>query len=372
MSENTHNSEALDELGDLPYTHCLNCGKELKGKYCHSCGQEAVSMTPTVGGFVLEYFNNAFIWDSKFLPTLWSLIRRPGHLTNEYNAGKFNSQEHPLKLNMFLLFVFITLFLFFASDDKMTSSVDSLMNDSRVVTGMQVDNLASDTEYVKKMEESPRDTVLLEAPLFLATDHPKILTNIETKKVAVGEDLDKWVAVLPRILIEDEIIIIGEGGYYRFNEELAVADDNVGNNIQMVKAVWAEMVRITSTYFPMLLLLTVPFLSFSIKLVQRRNKRPGIHHFIFALHYTAFLEFLMIFIYILHLVIDAPMPILESIALLLPCLYLAIAYHRVYSTSWGGAFVKSLLTSLIYFTILVLIMIAIFIVACFTIAINMS
>ena len=372
MNENIQNSEALDELGGLPYTHCLNCGTELSGKYCHCCGQEAVSKTPTVGGFVLEYLNNAFIWDSKFLPTLWSLIRRPGHLTNEYLAGKFNSQEHPLKLNMFLLFVFVTLFLFFASDDKMTSSLDNLMNDYRVVSGMQVDKLAGDSEYIKKMEESPRDTVLLEAPLYFATDYPKIFTNVETKEEAVGEALDRWVAALPRVLIDDKIVVVGESGYYRFNEELAAADDDIGGNIQIISAVWAEMVRISSTYLPMLLLLTVPFLSFSLRLVQNRSKRPGIHHFIFALHYTAVLEFLMICIYVLHLTNVAQMPILEFIALMLPCVYLAIAYHRVYDTSWIMAVVKSLLTSFIYFSILVLIMIAVFFVACFTIVVNMS
>ena len=88
---------------------------------------------------------NAFLWDSQFLKTFWALILRPGHLTNEYLAGKFTSQEHPLKLNMFLLFVFITLFVFFASADKMTDSVHSLTTDERVRSGVQIGLLMEDS-----------------------------------------------------------------------------------------------------------------------------------------------------------------------------------------------------------------------------------
>ena len=98
-------------MKNLPYKHCLNCGTELQGKYCHKCGQQVTSKTLKLKDFLIEYANNAFIWDSQCLRTLWNLIRRPGHLTVEYLNGKFVSQEHPLKLNMFLLFVFISLFL---------------------------------------------------------------------------------------------------------------------------------------------------------------------------------------------------------------------------------------------------------------------
>ena len=132
MEKNKLNSKSENKQNNLPYTHCLNCGAELQGMYCHVCGQQATSKTPTVGEFFLEYINNAFIWDSQFLKTFWILIRRPGHLTNEFLAGKFTSQEHPLKLNMFLLFIFITLFVFFASADKMTDSMHSITNEKKL------------------------------------------------------------------------------------------------------------------------------------------------------------------------------------------------------------------------------------------------
>jgi hypothetical protein len=313
----------------------------------------------------MEYLSNAFFWDHLFTKTFWKLISRPGLLTKEYLSGKFISQEHPLKLNMFLLFVFITLFFFFASDTKMTSSIHNITKDERVFADVQLSTLAKDAEYSKKMESSPRDTILLRAPLFLAENHPQLISSIEVKEDTNGEALDKWVAVLPRILIEDKIVTVDDSGYYRFNQET----EHKENGLDLLYMVGAEMVRITSQYFPLILLLTAPFLSFSLNLVQRRSRLPRINHFIFALHYTAFLETLMICIFLLHLTIAPPRQLLESILILGSCIYLAIAFRRVYENhSWVKAIVKSLLTSLIYFFILLIIFIVIFFIACVIIA----
>ena len=357
--------ETTVEQNKLPYTHCLNCGTELQGHFCHVCGQGAVKKTPTVAAFIIEYINNAFIWDPKFFSTIWTLIRRPGHLTNEFLSGKFISQEHPLKLNMFLLFVFITLFVFFSSAEKMTDSVYSMTHDERVLSGIQIESLLGDEEYAKKMEESPRDTVLLLAPLALTKNYPQIVHSIAVQEDTKGEGLDRWVAVLPRVLIEDKILVRDEEGSYRFNEESKVGK----SELDMVNSLSAEMVRIASKYFPILLLLTTPFLSMSLRLVQRRRHRPRIHHYIFALHYTAFLEVLILGIYILHLTVAPSMNLLEWVLIVGSCLYLTIAFRRVYATkSWWKAIVKSLLTCVIYFFILLLIFIGIFFAACFVIA----
>ena len=115
------NNNKQDKEYSLPYKYCLNCGTELNGMFCHKCGQQATSKTPSIGEFIKEYINNAFIWDSKCLKTIWTLLRRPGYLTTEFLKGKFSSYEHPLKLNMFLLFLFVTLFLLFSDTEKISN-----------------------------------------------------------------------------------------------------------------------------------------------------------------------------------------------------------------------------------------------------------
>ena len=367
-------SQATEEPKALPYTHCLNCGTELQGKFCHKCGQEAVSKVPTIKDFVVEYINNAFIWDSNFISTFWTLISRPGRLTNEYNEGKFIRQEHPLKLNMFLLFVFISLFVFFASAEKMTTTMNKLTTNESVFSGVQIQLLADDAEYAKKMTESPRDTILLQAPLSLANSHPDILTNIEIKEKSSGksleenEILDKWVAVVPKVLIEDKIVVLDKDGYYHFNVETKRGKDH----LELFSSIIAEIIRLLSNYFPILLLLTIPFLTFSLRMVQRKSKIPTIHHLIFSLHFAAFLEFLIICVYILYLTIAPPLNVLQYGLMLCSCVYMAIAYHRVYPTTWFSAIAKSLLTSLIYFCILLLVFMVIVFAACIIIVAKMA
>ena len=76
MCNKQQDSNSDNQKNNLPYKHCLNCGTELNGMYCHECGQRATSKTPTVRGFILEYLNNAFFWDTLCVQTLWKLIRR--------------------------------------------------------------------------------------------------------------------------------------------------------------------------------------------------------------------------------------------------------------------------------------------------------
>ena len=369
MDKNIQNLAPESKKSNLPYTHCLNCGSELQGMYCHVCGQEATSKTPTIGAFILEYLNNAFIWDTKFFYTIWSLIRRPGHLTNEYLAGKFTSQEHPLKLNMFLLFVFITMFVFLKGTEKMSDSVHNLTNDESIRFALKIEFLMDNPEYAEKMKESTRDTVKLLAPLFLTENYSEIISNLRTIEDAEGDALDKWIAILPHILIVDEILMFDESGYYRFNPESKVGMEN----LELINSVWKEMVDLITQYFPMLVLFTAPFLSMSLSFVQRKSRLPRIHHFIFALHYTALLEFLMICIYLLYLTVSPPMELLQWTMIIISCLYLTIAFRKVYGTSnWMTATLKALFTSLVYFIIGLLIFIGIFLAACFIIALQMD
>ena len=366
ISSNKDKDSSKKDQSKLPYTHCLNCGAELKGKYCHVCGQEATSKTPTVGAFLVEYANHAFIWDSNFLKTLWNLIRRPGYLTKEFIAGKFASHEHPLKLNMFLLFVLITLFVFFAGTEKMNNSVHNITHSESVRPGIQLEFLIKNG-YTERINESPRDTVHLLAPLFLVERYPEVLSNIETIEDTDGKGLDKWIAVLPHVLIEDSIVMLDESGFYRFNQESKAGE----NELNMVNTVWSEMVKLIAKYFPLLVLFTAPFLAFALGLVQRKSRIPRIHHFIFALHYTAFLELLMICIFLLHLTLLPPMDWLQWVMIIGSCVYLTIAFRNVYgTTTWTMAALKALFTSVVYMLIGMVIFFVIFIVACFLAANN--
>ena len=358
----------IKKTGNPPYKHCLNCGSELNGNYCHICGQEATTITPNIRSFVMEYIYNAFIWDPKAVQTIKHLVRRPGHLTNEFLSGKFVSQVHPLKLNMFMLFVFITLFALFSGTEKINSSIQSITNDERVLSTLQINLITNDEAYTGKLRTSPRDTVKLIAPVQIAEEHPEYISNIRLIAKGSNEFRDKWVAAIPHTLIEDKIIIPTYGDYYCFNTE-------AGRNIEDVAIfhrVWAKMVDLSTHYFPMIVLLTAPFLAFALRLVHHKHKCPRINHFIFSLHYTAHLELIIISIFLLYLFIEPPTELLQWILLLTSCAYLTISFRQVYKRdSWVKSCIKAILTTFIYLMIILSVFIGLFLIACFIIAFSM-
>jgi hypothetical protein len=143
--------------------------------------------------------------------------------------------------------------------------------------------------------------------------------------------------------------------------------------LELVNSIFEEMVELITQYFPMLVLFTAPFLSMALSFVQRKSRLPRIHHFIFALHYIAFLEFLMICIFLLHLTVSPPMGLLEGIMTIGSCLYLTIAFRKVYDISnWVKAILKALFICLVYLIIGLFVFIGIFLAACIIIACSMD
>ena len=366
MCDELHNPEETTETVEIKL--CLNCGTELNGEFCHNCGQQASDTNSTVKGFVLEYVNNAFLWEPKHLKTMWLLFRKPGFLTKEFISGKYVSYANPLKLNMFILFVFITVFLLFSSQEKLNHSVSDFANDERVLAAMHLDVLQEDPVYVNKMKNSPRDTVQLAAPLLLAETHPNIITCLKVTEDTGGESLDKWTAILPAVLIEDKIFIPGENGFYSFNKEVGKELED----LKILTAVWQQLVDLMTRYFPMIVLLTAPFLSFSLRLTQIKHKFPKINNFIFSLHYTAFLEMLILFIYFVYLIAAPPIEVLQWVLIIVSCTYLTIAFHRAYEMkSWVKAMAKALFASFVYFIIILFLLIFNCFIACILAAIQL-
>ncbi len=352
---------------DISYTHCLNCQTELQGRYCHVCGQQATDAKPTIKEFILEYLNIAFIWDTHFLKTIWNVLRRPGHTTNEYVSGKFVSYTHPLKLNMFLLFVFITLFLIFHKD--FGNSIQNVTRDEVTYPLIQIEILNNNAQYAEMMKASTSDTVQIYAPLILADTYPDIIKAIDASDSSPRDTMMVWTAVLPHKLIEDEVILVNEKGYYSFSDE-----DKTGVlGTQVVENIWGQMVKLTTTYFPVIILLTVPFLAFSLRLTHRKGNHSRFKHFIFSLHYTAFLEMFIIILYLTKLIADPPAWVMGWAMILVSCTYLTLSIKKVYeSRSWYGAASQAIFTNIVYAVTLMLLFIAIFLVSLAIVAIQMN
>jgi hypothetical protein len=87
---------------------CLNCGAELRGRFCAECGQRDVPPAPTLRELIGEGWQELTVFDRRLLGTLGLLLRRPGALTREVLAGRRERYIKPVRL---YLIVSVTFFL---------------------------------------------------------------------------------------------------------------------------------------------------------------------------------------------------------------------------------------------------------------------
>ena len=87
----------------------MDCGSQLKGKYCHQCGQRRQRRTASIFSLIGELISGLFNWDSRMWRTLWPLFAKPGHLTKAFMEGKRERYIPPVRLYLVSSIIFFLL-----------------------------------------------------------------------------------------------------------------------------------------------------------------------------------------------------------------------------------------------------------------------
>ena len=99
------------------HTHernCLNCGMELRGDYCHACGQKA-HVHRTLRALGHDLVHGVLHLDGKVWRTLPLLAWHPGELTRRYSRGERARFVSPLAMFLFSVFLMFAVFSFTGS-----------------------------------------------------------------------------------------------------------------------------------------------------------------------------------------------------------------------------------------------------------------
>lgn len=88
---------------------CLNCDAELKGDYCHHCGQSANVKRLTFLETIQDFFSSSFALEGPLLRTLKFLLINPGKLYREYLSGKRKTYYKPVAFFILLTAIYIVV-----------------------------------------------------------------------------------------------------------------------------------------------------------------------------------------------------------------------------------------------------------------------
>ena len=83
---------------------CLNCGTELVGAHCHSCGQSG-HLHKDATGLLHDIAHGVFHFEGRTWGTLPLLATKPGHLTRRYIDGERVKFVSPMALFLFSVFL---------------------------------------------------------------------------------------------------------------------------------------------------------------------------------------------------------------------------------------------------------------------------
>lgn len=90
-------------------THCPNCEAELRGPYCHDCGQKAASLHLGLHHFLHDATHEFLHLDGKIWRTVKLLVTRPGFLTQEFLAGRRARYITPMRMYLTFSVLFFAL-----------------------------------------------------------------------------------------------------------------------------------------------------------------------------------------------------------------------------------------------------------------------
>jgi hypothetical protein len=124
---------------------CLNCGTELKGPFCHTCGQKALPRQ-TLGDMISNFISSFWSFESKFFKTFGYVLFQPGRIALEYNQGKRERFYHPARMYVFVSFIYFLLSATLPPAEERSDATQLTAADSAQAGGLRMTLADSDYE----------------------------------------------------------------------------------------------------------------------------------------------------------------------------------------------------------------------------------
>lgn len=298
---------------------CLNCGAEVNGRYCPECAQENREPRENFGSLIYHFFSDFTHFDSKFFKTIKYLFSRPGFLTKEYLAGRRMRYLHPIRMYIFISFVFFLCYSFLKGHSGSVNSMSEKQQQKEIraaIDSIKIAALEGDTTAIKATTQRV----------------DQIITGLKSiEEVTSVEEFDSTQNALPegkrmhgleRLLARKQV-----AWKQKYGDKEGVLKEKLIHDI------------------PKVMFILLPLFAWFLQWFYRKGWYYT-DHAIFSLHFHSFAFLLNLLLLILARVFHAHF--FERFFIYLLFLYLIIALRNVYQRSWRRTVFKGLWISLLY------------------------
>ncbi len=282
---------------------CANCQYQFDGvdNYCPNCGQENHSHHAPFKHIFIELIESLTHFDTKFFATVKALFLKPGLLTKDYIEDKRARYVPPVRLYIFVSFIFFFLLSLLSNNDKEIDSSDGQVRKANI-------SIAG--------HEDVRDSIVS-----ILRKEKSVTNAMIDSLITVKSPNDGWIL---KLFLKQSI---------RINLGIITQDD--------VEHAYIKHLGIV-------VFVLMPIFALLLKILYIRGKRLYIEHLIFSVHFHAFIFAVFIFTLLLYTITN------EGEWSLLLCsvvpIYGTLALRKVYGNNWFKTIAKALLLSIAYTT----------------------
>lgn len=288
---------------------CPNCGAEFSIKpeqsnFCPSCGQENHDLNVPLKHLIEEAVETFFHFDSKSIRTMQALVFRPGLLTSEFVLGKRARYVSPVRLYIFISFLFFLLLSFSSSRTEGGNEAGNGLSPSG---GLNITFRGIDSKELRGLRAPQLDSLL------------------QSRNIAPSP-VNRYVL--------NQLMKISTGGQREFTRMIV-------KNISYM------------------MFLLMPFFGYLVYLFHRRVEPRYIGTLVFSLHYHS-----LAFVILAALWLLSRIPSLSLVTLLVPvvlAIYLFFAFRSVYGQTRISAFWKTIVVGGLHLlSVIVLFLVTVF------------
>lgn len=305
--------------------YCRNCyhvfGKEQQNNYCPNCGQENNNHNISFGALLREWISNYIAIDAKYVRSIRLLVTKPGFLTTEFAIGKLQPYLSPIRLYFVASFLYFALFSFWYAPEQITRNIHL----------PSLDTLTQDLP----------DTVFV---------HTKIPSNKQNDSIAVSfnnNQFSKDTKTALRLLKQYPAQVVVDSLKANKSQltQNSISTFFTLQALKVAKNSGVDFLNYLLGLLPLVVFLMTPAFAFILWLLHIRSKRYYVEHLVFALHFHAFLYFLLAAYMLLcrYQTVNCNVLLLGSLLL-----YLLLAARKMYDQSWIKSIVKVFIFSILY------------------------